>query len=207
MKKILLLSNDFEQNVILNASLYRFGFRMIQLKSASQVIKDFECGNRYDLYVFDVKARNLNLDLVKFIRDSQNITPIMLLRGVSIPSVFKRIYYKPFCPEEFLFHVFRLCKVLLGSKFELKNGLVFDKDSLCVRKEGEVIYLGKKESQLLEILCKNSPHVVTCDEIDHHLYKKETLSQDRIISLVREIRAKIPTICLKTIRSTRYKVE
>ena len=207
MKKILLLSNDFEQNVILNASLYRFGFRMIQLKSASQVIKDFECGNRYDLYVFDVKARNLNLDLVKFIRDSQNITPIMLLRGVSIPSVFKRIYYKPFCPEEFLFHVFRLCKVLLGSKFELKNGLVFDKDSLCVRKEGEVIYLGKKESQLLEILCKNSPRVVTYDEIDHHLYKKETLSQDRIISLVREIRAKIPTICLKTIRSTRYKVE
>ena len=93
MKKILLLSSDFEQNVILNASLYRFGFRMIQLKSTSEVIKDFECGNRYDLYVFDVKARNLNLDLVKFIRDSQNITPIMLLQGVSVPSVFKRIYY------------------------------------------------------------------------------------------------------------------
>lgn len=114
---------------------------------------------------------------------------------------------KPFCPEEFLFHVFRLCKVLLGSKFELKNGLVFDKDSLCVRKEDEVIYLGKKESQLLEILCKNSPHVVTYDEIDHHLYKNETLSQDRIRSLVREIRAKIPTICLKTVRGTGYKVE
>ena len=51
----------------------------------------------------------------------------MLLQGVSVPSVFKRIYYarvndfiiKPFCPEEFLFHVFRLCKVLLGSKFKL----------------------------------------------------------------------------------------
>jgi hypothetical protein len=97
--------------------------------------------------------------------------------------------------------------VLLGSKFELKNGLVFDKDSLCVRKESEVIYLGKKESQLLEILCKNSPHVVTLDEIDHHLYKNETLSQDRIRSLVREIRAKIPTICLKTVRGTGYKVE
>ena len=33
MKKILLLSSDFEQNVILNASLYRFGFRMMQLKA------------------------------------------------------------------------------------------------------------------------------------------------------------------------------
>ncbi|WP_459877828.1 winged helix-turn-helix domain-containing protein [Campylobacter concisus] len=84
---------------------------------------------------------------------------------------------------------------------------MFDKNSLCVRKEGGVIYLGKKESQLLEILCKNSPHVVTYDEIDHHLYKNESLSQECIRSLVREIRAKIPTICLKTIRSTRYKVE
>ncbi|QPH95736.1 hypothetical protein [Campylobacter concisus] len=95
MKKLCcsLLLIDFWQNIILNASLYRFEFRMIQLKSACSVIKDFECGNRYDLYVFDVKARNLNLDLVKFIRDSQNITPIMLLRGVSVPSVFKRIYY------------------------------------------------------------------------------------------------------------------
>ena len=88
-----MLSSDFEQNVILNSSLYRFGLRMIRLKSACSVIKNFEYGNRYDLYVFDVKARNVNLDLVKFIRDSQNITPIMLLLDVSIPSVFKRIYY------------------------------------------------------------------------------------------------------------------
>ncbi|WP_258030250.1 hypothetical protein [Campylobacter concisus] len=41
----MLLLSDFEQNVILNASLYRFGFRMIQLKSACSVIKDFERGN------------------------------------------------------------------------------------------------------------------------------------------------------------------
>ena len=131
----------------------------------------------------------------------------MLLRGVSIPSVFKRIYYarvndfiiKPFCPEEFLFHVFRLCKVLLGSKFELNLW-----QKLPVYKK---IWFDKKESELLEILCKNSPQVVTYDEIDHHLYKNETLSQDHIRSLVREIRAKIPTICLKTVRGTGYKVE
>lgn len=91
---------------------------MIQLKSTSEVIKDFECGNRYDLYVFDVKVRNLNLDLVKFIRGSQNITPIMFLLDERVPSVFKRIYYakvndfiiKPFCPEEFLFHAFSFAR-------------------------------------------------------------------------------------------------
>ena len=76
---------------------------MMQLKSASEVIKDFERGNRYDLYVFDVKARNLNLDLVKFIRDSQNITPIMLLRGVSVPSVLRKFTISHFVLKSFYF--------------------------------------------------------------------------------------------------------
>ncbi|EIF07707.1 hypothetical protein UNSWCD_1504 [Campylobacter concisus UNSWCD] len=62
-----------------------------------------------------------------------------------------------FGPEEFLFHVFRLCKVLLGSKFELKNGIVFDKDSLCARKESEVIYLGKKRASCLKFYVKTRP--------------------------------------------------
>ena len=109
--------------------------------------------------------------------------PLAFLRGFTTLGLMI-LSLSHFGPEEFLFHVFRLCKVLLGSKFELKNGLVFDKGSLCVRKEGEVIYLGKKESQLLKILCKNSLHVVTYDEIDHHLYKNENLSQERIRSLV-----------------------
>ena len=90
----------------------------------------------------------------------------MLLLDESVPSVFKRIYYarvndfiiKPFCPEEFLFHVFRLCKVLLGSKFELKNGLVFDKDSQCIRREDEIIYLGKKKrDSYLKFYAKTRP--------------------------------------------------
>ncbi|WP_462103337.1 hypothetical protein [Campylobacter concisus] len=66
----------------------------------------------------DVKARNLNLDLVKFIRDSQNITPIMLLQDISVPSVLRGfttlglmiLSLRHFCPEEFLFHAFSFVK-------------------------------------------------------------------------------------------------
>ncbi|WP_459846653.1 hypothetical protein [Campylobacter concisus] len=35
----MLLSSDFEQNVILNASLYRFGFRMMQLKALAKSLR------------------------------------------------------------------------------------------------------------------------------------------------------------------------
>jgi hypothetical protein len=45
---------------------------MIQLKRVNEVIGVFENSNRYE---------KLNLDLVKFIKNSQNISPIMLFRS------------------------------------------------------------------------------------------------------------------------------
>jgi len=45
---------------------------MFQLKRVNEVIGVFESSNRYE---------KLNLDLVKFIRNSQNISPIMLFRS------------------------------------------------------------------------------------------------------------------------------
>lgn len=215
MKKILLLSKDFDLNINLSAAFYRFNFRITRFESEEEVVKDFDDGNRYDLYAIETTARELNLGLVKFLRDNRNITPILLILDESIPTIFKKIYYakvddfiiKPFPPDEFIFHVFRLCKVLLGSKFEFKNGLVFDKDALCVTQGERKFYLGKKESLFLEMLAKNSPHVVTYDELDHHIYKGEYASQDRLRSLIREIRKKVPALEIITIRGIGYKIE
>lgn len=216
MKKILLLSKDFELSASLSATLYRFGFRIVRFESEEAVMRDFDGGNRYELYVFDMNVKELNLKLVKFLRESKNITPILLILDEAEPSAFKKIYYakvddfiiRPFSPDEFIFRVFKLCKVLLGSKFEFKNGLVFDKDSLCVANAaGEKIYLGKKEGLFLEILAKNSPHVVTYDELDHHIYKGESASQDRLRSLIREIRQKVANLEIVTVRGIGYKIE
>lgn len=215
MKRIALLSSDFEFGIGLGAELYRFNFRINQFKTEAEIKSDFESGTRYDLYIFDVKAKNLNLNLVKFLREAQNFTPIMLILDESIPENFKRIYYarvdgfiiREFCYAEILFHIFKLTKTLLGSKFEFRNGLVFDKNSLCITYENQNIYLGKKEGLLLEALAKNSPHVVTFDELEYHVYHNEPVSPDRLRSLVREIRAKLPLALITTVRGIGYKIE
>ena len=79
MKKILLLSKDFELSNSLSATLYRFGFRIVRFESEEAVMRDFDGGNRYELYVFDMKIKELNLKLVKFLRESKNIIPILLI--------------------------------------------------------------------------------------------------------------------------------
>ncbi|MBR8466112.1 response regulator transcription factor [Campylobacter sp. faydin G-140] len=216
MKKIMLLSSDTELNLNLSAALWRFNFRITNFKSESEVFADFDSGNRYDLYVLETRAKNPNLALVKFLRENKNITPILMILDEAFPPIFKKIYYarvdgfivKPFSHEEFTFHALKLCKVLFDSRFELKNGLTFEKDELCINSKNGKIYIGKKEGLFLEILAKNSPHVVTYDEIEHHLYKDDSLTaQDRLRSLLRELRKKVPNLEITTIRGVGYKLE
>lgn len=90
MKKIMLLSNDFDLNVNLGAVLYRFNFRINCFQSEQGVMDDFDNGNRYDLYVLDMKAKDINLKLVKFLRENKNLTPILLVLDEAIPTLFKR---------------------------------------------------------------------------------------------------------------------
>ena len=92
-------------------------------------------------------------------------------------------------------------------KFELKNGAVYDKNSLTLHINGTSIMLGKKEGLFLEILAKNAPHVVTIQELEWSIYKDENVSSDRLRSLVRQLRAKLPFELIKTVRSIGYSLE
>lgn len=215
MKKILLLSDDFDLQINLNAALYRFNFRVSSMPTAKDFLNEIERLNNYDLYLFEMKAKDLDLKLIKTIRDAQNFTPIMLILDEAIAENFKKIYYakvdgfiiKPFLMDEILFHIFKLTNVLLGTKFDLKNNILFDKTSLSVKFDNTEISLGKKEGLFLEVLAKNSPHVVTFNEIEHYVYNGENVSQDRIRSILREIRQKVPKLQIKTIRGIGYKID
>lgn len=67
--------------------------------------------------------------------------------------------------------------------------------------------LGKKEGLFLEILAKNAPHVVTIQELEWSIYKDEEVSSDRLRSLVRQLRAKLPFELIKTVRSIGYSID
>ena len=216
MKKILLVSDDAQMQLNLNAALYRFNIRIVRFENLSELKEDYYNGNRYIFYVIDVKTKDLaNFESVKFLRDNGSLTPVMILVDKAIPALYKKIYYakyddfmvKPFLPEEFLFRVFRNCRILLGSKFELKNGAIYDKNSLTLHINGTNIMLGKKEGLFLEILAKNAPHVVTIQELEWGIYKDENVSSDRLRSLVRQLRAKLPFELIKTVRSIGYSLE
>lgn len=59
MKKILLVSDDVEMQLSLNAALYRFNIRIVRFENLSELKEDYYNGNRYIFYVIDVKTKDL----------------------------------------------------------------------------------------------------------------------------------------------------
>ena len=77
MKKILLVSDDAQMQLNLNAALYRFNIRIVRFENLSELKEDYYSGNRYIFYVIDVKTKDLaNFDSVKFLRDNGSLTPL-----------------------------------------------------------------------------------------------------------------------------------
>ncbi len=47
MKKILLVSDDSQMQINLNAALYRFNIRIVRFENLSELKEDYYNGNRY----------------------------------------------------------------------------------------------------------------------------------------------------------------
>ena len=56
MKKILLVSDDSQMQINLNAALYRFNIRIVRFENLSELKEDYYNGNRY-IFKRDVPHR------------------------------------------------------------------------------------------------------------------------------------------------------
>jgi len=70
----------------------------------------------------------------------------------------------------------------------------------------EEIVLGKKEALLLKLLFVKVHHIVSSAEIEYYVYQDEAISEERIRSLVRQLRAKIPLDLIETVKGLGYRI-
>ncbi len=66
--------------------------------------------------------------------------------------------------------------------------------------------MGKKEALLLKFLSVKSPHSVSFTEIACYVYQDEVASEERIRSLVRQLRSKVPHDLIETVKGEGYKI-
>lgn len=167
----------------------------------------------YSLFVLNL-SEPTNPCTMKLIRSRGGYAPLMLILEAGIDrSAFKTLYYlsyddimvKNFLPEEITFKIYKLCGVWNDDLFFISNHVYFDFRKSRFYNKKEEIYLGKKEALLLRILLLKAPHSVSHEEIACFVYSDEIPSEERIRSLVRQLRSKLPSPLIECIKGEGYR--
>lgn len=169
----------------------------------------------YALFILNLK-NPVDPTIMHYLREHGVDVPILLIIEPTFDTKdFKTLYYlsyddmivKPFTPQEIAFRIYKLCDIWNDDTFFVTKDVYFDfKHAKFVNRDEEVI-LGRKEALLLKLLFMKSHHVVSSHEIEYYVYQDEAVSEERIRSLIRQLRAKLlPFHFIETVKGEGYKI-
>lgn len=196
----------------LNACRLKMNIKKVQ--NEQELFDDTINISTYKLFILNLKDP-IDPRTINFIRKKGSVAPILLVLEKDVnPKLFKTMYYlsynhiivKDFVPEEIVYSIYKLCGVWNNDIFFLDNCVYFDfRNEVFVNKE-EMILFGKKEALLLKYLLLKSPSLISCDEIVSLVYENEVISQERIRSLVKQVRSKLPVDIITTVKGQGYQI-
>lgn len=192
----------------------RLKMKIKKATTAEELRQEAPFFDSYKLFILNLKNPT-NPCAMRFIREHGGDAPILLILESSFdPSLLKTLYYlsyndvilKDFSPQELAFRIYKLCDIWNDDNFFLTQDMYVDfKHSKFMNKEEEIA-LGKKEALLLKLLAVKSPQLVSFPEISCYVYLDEVASEERIRSLVRQLRSKIPHDFIECIKGEGYKI-
>lgn len=214
--KMLILENDrtLANNIVRHLNTTRITFEAKIIQNEKEIYEDISFLEDCSIFILNLK-NPLDISIMRFIRESGNDSPILLILENNIePCMFKLIYYlsyndivvKDFMPEEITFRVYKLCNLWNDNVFFLDPKIYYDFKKAIFFYYDEKIHLGRKEALLLKLLFIKSPCIVSYDEIIYYVYQNEIIPQERIRSIIREIRNKLPINLIETKKGEGYKL-
>ena len=208
MTKLLLLEDDPILSKTLIKYLSYHDCEVDWAKNGEEAM-DLSYDNTYDLYLFDINVPLLNgIDLLEALRDAEDFTPTIIISAlIDVGSITKGFIAgaddyikKPFDPEELLIRI-KAKTSRLKERFKFKD-FEIDIQKEEIFYEGEPIYLGVVQKNLLISLIRNQPNPVTKDELMLLLDKPSDLALRVNISKLK----KNLNIEIKNVRGVGYQI-
>lgn len=171
-----------------------------------------------DIILTDIKMPKIDgLGLIKKIRQNDYKTPILLMTSFAEQELLvdaanlsiDGYLVKPVSLEKL---TFSLCKAIqrinqdLGL-IPLDDDFFYNFSTKELYNNGDIITLGAKEQELLQLLIQNRHRTVTKEEIEKKLWPIEPVSDSAIKKLVLRIRQKINTDLIVSVRGIGYRLE
>lgn len=213
--RILLVENDIELSTSIETF---FEVRKHEISIFYDGLESFNHlennDNLYDLYIFELNLTNIDaLELIKFIRKTQIEVPIIIITAsLEIEILQKAFDYgcteyinKPFDLKEL---DIRINKVFHNITRTIEsNDFLYDKNSMVLKYNDQLIELRKKEKLFIDILFKNIGYIVSSDSITDYVWEGEIKENYPVRQLVNTIRQKLPENIIKTEVGIGYKIE
>ncbi len=157
---------------------------------------------KIDIIITDINMPNIDgIELIKKIREYNKTIPIIILTAHADKDLLleaSNLQIDGYITKPINFSKIATAlsnavqRIQYKSKHILCEGIVYDYTAKKILKDGiDEIELGKKESQLLDLLILNSNKITTKEEIIHHIWDMEDITDSALKNLLSNLRNKI----------------
>jgi len=157
------------------------------------------------------------LEAIKIIREQNPTIPIIIFSAHTeqeylwraVELKITKFIKKPYNKDMFIQALEQASLELshYNTKIRLKNSCIYDPTLKNAIYNNKTINLSKQESRLLEYLYDKANEVVSFEDIFNYLWEFDTPSKGAIKAIVKELRKKLGSDCLKNIYGIGYMLE
>lgn len=213
--KVLIVEDEIDLANLIKSSIKELFFKVVIAKDGLEAIKKFD-SFKPDIIISDIMMPNLNgLEMSKKIKEKYSETPIVILSAHSHKEMLleainlgiSKYFIKPFDIEEFIEYLKELSKKINKNKsIKLKDNFVFNFNNLSLYQNDILVNLTKRERQFLALLIENKNSYVTTLDIKKTLWKNEIVSDERLRTFIKRLRAKTSKELIENVSSQGYMV-
>ena len=195
---ILLIEDDLTLNELITDYLKLNGNSVVSLEDGMNAIDTIDKTN-FNLYIIDINIPNINgLEIVKYIRQKDTLTPIIIITASIELENFKTAYQngcddyikKPFYLEELEIRINKLLSKKLNdcSIIKISDNITYNTEyeELVVNKE--IKRLRKKEKRLLCLFLQNINKTVSNEVIENYVWENGIKEFHPIRQLVNDLK-------------------
>ncbi|MCF6309420.1 MAG: response regulator transcription factor [Sulfurimonas sp.] len=168
-----------------------------------------------DIVITDIMMPRLSgLDMAKELKQINSDIPIIILSAFSekeklfdaIDIGVTKYFLKPFDPDELLDYINGLAPKLGNKHVELSEDFVFNKTTNSLYKNDRFVPLSKNEIKFLSLLLEDVNSVIDDNIIKETLWTSD-VSDERVRTFIRRIRAKTSKNLIKNVKGFGYRLE
>ncbi len=211
--KILIVEDEKRLAQLLKDAISDSFFSVVIAKDGNEGLKKFKTF-KPDIIITDIMMPFCDgLDMTIKIKEIDEHIPIIILSAHSdkdkllkaIDLGISKYFIKPFDPDEVLEYIEKIAPKLNKQKqVILKDGFIFDNNSLSLYKKDLLITLTKREKEFLHLLLKNNKSVVSSTLIKELLWNEEEISDERLRTFIKRLRIKTSKNLIENISSQGY---